>query len=209
MIEDADLANTPGPSTDIAAGGNSGPDREPAAAAAGPLAMSEDAFVPVAEYARSRGVSAQATRNAITSGRISGEAFTVDVRGHYLIRPLAADRQWNKHPVPGLPAPAPRSPEQTEAVRIRRQREAFALKREQFEFAERRRQYVSVADVRADAERIGAEAREAMLAIADRIAPRLAAESDPRACHALLTDEVRRVLNSLADSLAGVAPAPQ
>ena len=90
MIEDADLANTLGPSTDIAAGGNSGPDREPAAAAAGPLAMSEDAFVPVAECARSRGVSAQATRNAITSGRISGEAFTVDVRGHYLIRPLAA-----------------------------------------------------------------------------------------------------------------------
>lgn len=192
-----------GPSTDVGAEGNSGPDRK-SVAGRGDLAMSPgDEPIPLAEYARTRRVGVPAVHRAIAAGKL-GDAVTFNARGHRLIRPLAADRAWGKAPAVNAPAAPVKPAEVDEAVRIRRERDAFALERDRFEFGVRRGEYVRADDVRTEITRIATEARNAMMQIADRIAPRVAAENDARICHSLIADEVRRVLTTLADDLAKV-----
>lgn len=60
---------------------------------------------------------------------------------------------------------------------------------------------VLASEVRAAAGSSARQARNAMLAIPDRLAPLLAAESDQFRVHALLRDEITRALHALADSM--------
>jgi hypothetical protein len=57
---------------------------------------------------------------------------------------------------------------------------------------------VRVDEVRAEASRLALLVRDSLLNLPDRLAPVVAAESDPAAVHRLLDSELRRVLTSLA-----------
>jgi len=173
----------------------------PAGAAKNGLA-SPEAPVALSEYARTRGVAQQTVRDAIHAGKLGKAAWKNDA-GDFLVLPSAADRAWGRKPRHDEPPPkAVDTTAADEAARLRRRRDELLIERELFDLDARRGRYVLADDVRATGEKIGTETRGALMGIADRIAPQVAAESDPRACHALIVAETRRVLDALADAIA-------
>lgn len=183
--------------------------------------MSE--LVTQAEYARRRGVSREAVRQALEAGRVSG----VDVDGRVMIDPERADIEWarNTDPdqqqrgapeqfertqlraeealrggldddgagVPGAPsagdALAPAEP--TILVEAKAKTELLRQQMLEIDLAERLGELVRMADVeRAYAARLVA-AREALDALPDRLAAKLAATDDAARVHAMLAEEIR------------------
>jgi hypothetical protein len=88
----------------------------------------------------------------------------------------------------------------------RAKREEFQAKRAELDYHERVGTLVHAADVREQQFTIFREMRDNILAISTRIAPRLAAETDPLRIQVMLDDEHRKALNELARALA-VDPA--
>jgi len=207
MLTDNGASGQKGTVPDVGLGGTSGPDREPAGGRRARAKAHAEQPIPVSEYARTRVVAVPSVHRAIRTGKL-GDAVIRNAAGHYLIRPLAADRAWGKAPIASAPAAPVKPAELDEAIRARRERDVFALERDKFEFARRRREYVRADDIRREVTQIAIEARIALTQIADRIAPRAAAESDPRVCHGLIAEEVDRVLTKLADDLAATVPPP-
>jgi hypothetical protein len=156
----------------------------------------------VAGFARLRGVSAEAVRQAVRTGRITPGA---DGR----IDPAAAGAEWDEATDPrkgkgrrpgraradggtGTPGDLPsraeserkRSYHLAERARIDAQAAAgLLLRREAVE--------------RAISEKVR-RTRDLLLAIPDRIDAVLAAESDPEACRRLVADEIDRALDELS-----------
>lgn len=157
----------------------------------------------LAAYCKSRGVTTQAAGRAIRAGKL-GDAAWKNSSGDYVVLPRAADLAWGKRAQTGAQLPASKPAELDETVRLRREREAIALERDRFELEERRKLFMPITEARARGRRMGAELREALLQLPDRISPKLAAESNVRACHALLTEEVRRVLTDLTESITTI-----
>lgn len=85
-----------------------------------------------------------------------------------------------------------------------RKESALADLRE-IELQERRGNLIGRADVEEQAFKAARIVREGMLAIPDRLAHLLAAESDPAKIHAAMTEEIRKVLVGCSEQIATAA----
>lgn len=158
-----------------------------------------------AEYARMRGVSAAAVYQAIKAGRISAPDGKID--------PDVANREWeaNRQRSPkivdtGAPDAYDRPADGLPTLETSRRRREFheanlaAMKERQ-----RAGELVELAQVHLAYTTLAAQLRAALERIPDKLAPRLAAESDAAAIHDLLTAELDQALVDMAAS-AGQLP---
>ena len=76
---------------------------------------------------------------------------------------------------------------------------AYEAKLMELQFKERNGDLVSTADVKSQAFALARAVRDGMMGIADRMAPQLAAATDARQVHQLLTEEIRVALRGLND----------
>lgn len=97
---------------------------------------------------------------------------------------------------PGTDQPAPQLQSFSE---VQTRERHFKAELARLEFEERIGKLVSVEKVEAEAFRTGRQVRDAMLNIPDRVAGILAAETDQRNIHVILTKEIRQTLEALAD----------
>lgn len=174
------------------------------------------------QYAKYRGVSAQAVTKAVQKGRITP---VLDENGRRWIDPEKADLQWDSNSAPekkttptraeagNAPETAQNQPFQapfegnSEAnaagaipayARSKAMRESFAARLAGLEYQERLGKLVSADKVRIDAFNTARMVREAILNIPDRVADVLAAEKDPRKVHLRLTQELIQALEELS-----------
>lgn len=162
-----------------------------------------------AEYARRREVSRAAVTQAVKEGRIS----LIDGK----IDPEVADIQWAKNtrsPKPPLPDshpstdPLPDSaiPQTVYDLHLARaKRETHEANIAEMKERQKAGELVELQAVEKASADIFAQARNALERIPDKLAERLAAESDPFACRELLTTEIEQTLTDLATALNAMA----
>jgi len=171
-------------------------------------------------YARVRGCTEGAVRKAIASKRITPNADgTID--------PERANQQWEKNtfasktlhdatrqvPTPVLPpAHSAAMPQPAEAtndpvaayLRARAVRETFNAKIAQMEYEERAGKLVQATQAGEYAMQFSAIVGDALSAWPDRLTPLIAATTDERVAHRILTNEAaalrRRVAKAIADA---------
>lgn len=161
-----------------------------------------------AEYAKRRGVTREAVRQAAKAGRITLVKGKVD--------PARADREWTERSHPGGHGGqnrGKRQPRRPEAgpiggleggeagatfASMRARREGAQAELAELELARKRGEVAPLAEIRAAVFTLNRRARDMLLALPDRLAPRLTA-LDPVEIHAILTDELTRVCHEIAD----------
>jgi hypothetical protein len=168
-------------------------------------------------YARSRGCSPAAVTTAIKSGRI--KAAVVKKDGKELLDFEKANDLWTRNTQqqpPSTQAPAaPLNPPADRDLRAfieglpedeipdlnwsRARREHYSAEREKIGTLKDRGEVIVRSETRAEAFACARAVRDALLSLADRLAPMLAATADARECHRLLTEEHRIALRGLAD----------
>lgn len=84
-------------------------------------------------------------------------------------------------------------------TKARTAREAYNAQLARLEYEERSGKLVNADEVKAEAFRLARTVRDAMMNIPDRVSAELAGEMDARNIHALLTDEIRKAMESLID----------
>lgn len=168
------------------------------------------------EYSRRRGVTPSAVLKAIKSGRIN----LIDGK----IDPAVADLQWIKntrHPkaefakpkgpmidrsalLPGsdhLPMPDTAIPPTSYDLQLARaKRETHEANIAEMRERQKAGELVELAKVHLAYTTLAAQLRAALERIPDKLAPRLAAESDEHAVHQLLTGELDQALLDMANS---------
>lgn len=168
------------------------------------------------EYARHRGVSAQAVSKAVARKRIS---VVYDAKGNRKIDPRVADIEWdrnsdeskfrsagvdNRTPAEELdvpPASIPPSDKVGDAMRgSRAVRESYNAKLAKLEFEEKSGKLVGVSEVQREAFKLARAVRDSVMNLPDRLAPELAAETNIFKVHARLSEELRKCLESLQSS---------
>lgn len=162
------------------------------------------------EYARRRGVTLGAVQKAIKSGRIRSIDGKID--------PEVADIQWARNTdaaqqrgaaavasVASTAAIAPKAPRGDDdptagpqLLESRARREQAMAELAELELAEKRGELVDVADIRKALVPKILGVRDALDTLADRLAPLLAAETDPSKVYALLKAEHRQILAQLS-----------
>jgi hypothetical protein len=174
-------------------------------------------------YARHRGVSLRAVQKALASGRIAAradgrlDAATADANWarNTAPRPIPAANPAAKHPVivptpegahhhaeprPARePAEPPRLESGLEYSKARAVRESYLARLAKIDFEERTEKLVSRDEMKVAAFNRYRTFRDGMLNIPDRLAAVLAAESDPRRTHELLSTEIRKALTEFSD----------
>ena len=168
----------------------------------------------IREYARHRraaglkGGAPSAVHKAIKTGRIC-------LNEHGLIDPIQADAAWESstdatrgdgHPGPTVERRGPTSPPTAAPTSnapsyatSRAIREAYSARLTKLSYEERSKILVDASRVQAEAFRRSRDARDALLAVPGRLAAILAAETDPAVVEARLNEELRMVLEVLAD----------
>lgn len=81
----------------------------------------------------------------------------------------------------------------------RQVRAAYEAKLKELEFKERAGELVPAADVKREAFSLARALRDGLMRIPDRVAPLLAATTDARKAHQMLSDEIRVALRGLGD----------
>ena len=109
------------------------------------------------------------------------------------VKPL--DARELRQQVAGLP-----DDEIPELNESRARREHYQAELAKLEVDLKRKELVPAVDVQKEAFALGRSVREALANLADRLSYQLAGETDPVRIHAVLTDEHRDALSSLADS---------
>lgn len=151
-------------------------------------------------YAQHRGVALAAVQKAITTGRIT----TVDGK----IDPEIADKQWAENSNARSAAPTEKAKPASAAADggtganyqvARAIREQFAARNAKLDYDERIGRLLDRDAVEKAAFESHRQIRDFMLAIPDRLAPILAAESDPQKVLRILDDEIRARLTEFAD----------
>ena len=161
-------------------------------------------------YSRHRGVTHRAVQKAIASGRIP---VTADGK----VDAEAADQAWAantdeskpRNSVSGTPkltiVPQASAPNASSGSVIasgyqasRAMHENYRARTARLEFERLSGTLVPADEVRVEAFNAARRVREALLAIADRQAPILAAITDPAEIHRILTTEIRQILEELA-----------
>lgn len=159
------------------------------------------------EYAKQRGVSREAVRQHVASGKIT----LIDGK----IDPVVADAQWAanvRNPKPFTqpkaadPLPDSAIPQTVYDLHLARAKrethEANIAEMKERQYAGELVELQAVEKANAD---IFVQTRNALERIPDKLAERLAAESDPFACRELLTTEIEQTLTDLATALATLA----
>lgn len=148
-------------------------------------------------FARTLGVSDYAVRKAVASGRLPGSVLGHDGKGRTVIADIdAAKRSWTEN--------AAKPTKQTQTGRLAKAQESLTLervKRERFENEQRRGEWVRLEDSKREAFESSRIIRERLLNVASRLAPELAAETDPQKVFARLDAEIRAALHAAADAL--------
>jgi hypothetical protein len=178
------------------------------------------ALLSVRKYAQHRGVSHVSVLKAIRAGRIERSADgTINVE--------AADAAWQKNTNPGQqarqqpradppPAQVHTVPEATvnldpmresksmagglDYSKARAVRENYMARLAKIEFEERSDKLMSRDEVEVSAFKKYRTFRDSMLNIPDRLAAVIAAETDAAKVHALLSEEIRKMLTEFADA---------
>jgi len=175
------------------------------------------------EYARSRGVTPAAVTTAIKTGRI--RAAVVTQNGKELIDFNKANELWGRNTLQQPPTvkqqaqaaaavesiPTPTDQQLRNLIQglpedqipdlndSRARREHYLAEKARLEAMRGREELVPASDVKAEAFALARSVRDGMLRVADRLAPLLAATTDARETHRLLTEEIRVALRGLAD----------
>ena len=164
-------------------------------------------------YARHRGVTHRAVQKAIAAGRIS-------VSSDGKVDPDVADRAWAantdeskpRNSVSGTPRPVRHadsgagmssgSPSGSAAASgyqtARALHETYRARTARLEFERLDGSLVPVDDVRVQAFKAARRVRDAILGLPDRLAPVLAAMSEPAEIHRTLAAELRQALEELS-----------
>jgi len=167
-----------------------------------------------------RGTSHVAVINAYNDGRLSEPAVRREGR-NWIINAELADAQWatrtdpsekgamgggTARPIGTTPAAAATTDQPPAAAKggpplaISKQvKAAYDAKLTELDYKERSKELVLASETRAEAFACARAVRDALLSLADRLAPQLAATTDARECHRLLTEEHRIALRGLAD----------
>lgn len=173
------------------------------------------ALLSLRAYARHRGVSLAAVQKAIKSGRITPtpegliDSDRADVDwssktqpSHHRLRPA---RSAPVAPAAVASPAVAREPVETsntnglDYFRARAIREGYLARLAKIEFEERSGKLVSRDEVQVAAFTRARVVRDNLLNIPDRVAATVAAETDPNKVHSILSDEIRRALEALAD----------
>lgn len=182
------------------------------------------------EYARHRGVYFQAVETAIRAGRITlrsdgkVDSDTADTQWQQTTDPArrvvakeagqilqamrrSAAPQKKETPPPAQAAPpAEKSDDDySDYAKSRAMRERYQAEMARLLWQQKKGELISRAEVRRIAEDYTIQLKMAALAVPDRIAAQLAAESDPAAVHHILDTELRRVLEQFADTQKSLA----
>ena len=178
--------------------------------------MSEE-LLSVRGYARLRGVTHVAVLKAIQAGRITLVDGKIDrkradaewktntdpAQQRTKHRRKAPDKaQTNGHDAPeAAPNGAQQVPSDTASYAASRaQREIYLARLAELEYEVKKGKLVDADDVRARIFKIARTARDLLLGVPDRLAPRLAGVSDQREIHRLLSEEVARVCNEISNA---------
>ena len=142
-------------------------------------------------YARRRGVSHEAVRRALASGRIAA-------RPDGRIDPEMADRQWGANTRPKAGQGATADPPVMSFAEARALREHYRAELARLEYEQRVDGLLDAEEVRAAAFTCARRARDLLLAMPDRVAPVVAGLTDVGECHRVLETEVARALDELS-----------
>lgn len=175
------------------------------------------ATVSLREFGRMRGVSGEAVRKAIASGRLQ-RSVVYDEKKRPSIDPEIAEQEWAAatHPTHGgkrgeaatvkeslqvdpaddTPRPTPGGAAATFA-QSRAIKEAYLARLAKLEFEEKSAALVKADVVKNEAFKVARLVRDAMLNIPDRVSAELAADSDAFVIHRKLTLEIRKALEGL------------
>jgi hypothetical protein len=166
-------------------------------------------------YARSRGISHTAVQRAVRERRLL-QSLTFDDRGIAKISdPALADQEWNEftrtRPLQQRPPAStnvlsgresselPSTQEQTDYQKARATREYYEAQLKRLKYQTAVGELLCAEDVEKRAFNHARQVRDTLLSIPDRLAPLLAAEGNTFEIHRILTDEMRRVCNCLAN----------
>ena len=163
--------------------------------------------VSLSAYARHRGTSRQYISRLAREGVLVMREGFVDVE--------ASDAVLDDRPVAFEPKPSfPSSPTRESAALPGHQPTSFAQARlaemvyraklRRLEFEERTGKLLSREEVETAAFNISRTVRDGMLNISDRVAAMLAAESDAKKVHEILSAEIRKALFEFAEGLQGL-----
>ena len=151
-------------------------------------------------YAKHRGVSVAAVSKSIIEGKLNG-AFILDGNSKS-IDPDEADRLWDAQ---SFANNRTRSTEQMESApaaqnyaKARSAKETFAAKTAQLHYEQKAGKLCRIDDVKRAAQETARVTRDAVLAMPDRLAPVLAAETDHHKIRELLIKEFHNVLTNLS-----------
>jgi hypothetical protein len=165
----------------------------------------------IREYARYRGVRHFSVQTAIAAGRIQvAKTITKGTRVFPLIDSDAADRDWrNNTDESMIKTPKNESPHtkiQSGSVlnTARSLKETYKAKLMELDFKKKSGDLVEVKAVEKIFFEKAQTTSQRMLNIADRVSPILAAETNPKAVHDILTHEIRVALTELADGAISV-----
>jgi hypothetical protein len=167
------------------------PTRAPAGADAAP-------GLSLRAYARRRGVSHEAVRRALASGRIGA-------RPDGRIDPETADRQWGANTRPKVRRGLGGDPPLMSFAEARALREHYRAELARLEYEQRVAGLLDAEEVRAAAFTCARRARDLLLAIPDRVAPVVAGLTDVGECHRVLEAEVERASDELSQPIAPFA----
>ena len=166
------------------------------------------------QFAKIKGVSAAAVSQAIKTGRIRAAVVTQNGK-EFLDHDLALEL-WERNTLQQPPPTnAPKEPPTDKQLRefidglpedqipdlneSRARREHYQAEKAKLEALQGRGELVPAEEVKREAFAMGRQIRDAMQGIPDRVASLLAASSDVREVHRMLTEEIRVALRGLAD----------
>jgi len=159
----------------------------------------------LSEYGKRRGVTAEAVRRAIKSGRLK-ESVSRDEKGNPRVDPEIADQEWAANTSDNRGWNARENAKKTAETDMkvsgtlnqsRAIKEAYLARLAKLEFEERSGALVSADEVKNEAFKTARVVRDSILNLPDRLAAQLAAETDPVAVHLILSEELRKALESL------------
>lgn len=171
------------------------------------------------EYGRMRGVSGEAVRRAILTGRLVN-SVTYDEKKRPRVNPELADKEWATYTDSTRGSLAHANPKGHSATKTAIQdadeievesgnpassfaksraiKEDYLARLAKLEFEEKSGKLVEADQVKDEAFRVARTVRDSILNVPDRISAELAAESDAFKIHQRLTDELRKALEMLA-----------
>ena len=180
------------------------------------LTIVADQPLSIRAYARHRGVVKSAVEKAIRTGRIT---TTPDGK----IDPARADAEWERNTAPrAVAATRPRiqptpprrlsasiAPDSSLAgggnyLVARGVREGFLARLAKIQYEEKLGKLINRDEVQVERFNTNRIIRDGVLNIADRVSAQLAAETDEKKVHEILTTEIRNALNGIADGLTNV-----